>query len=158
MFFIEVVYNINLVILYHLSSLYVYQIFMMTTEKYDLNWHTFTDHLVDKYKQLFSTKLFSDVTLVCDDMVKFRAHRFVLSSGSEFFKSILDDDLTHHHYISLDGISSVQMNKILDFHVETHIDGIVYNCPYCDKTFKTRNSVKCHKSMYHRNAKLKVVT
>ena len=222
---------------------------------------------------------FCDVTLVCDDMVKVRAHRFVLSSGSEFFKSILDDDLTHHHYISLDGISSVQMNKILDFiylgqakveqdslekfliisarlkvngtvsqdsnnqiemreekesllkqekqqndpktkksksnddsfalvrkvdstedlqqsslndfknvteqyldtnddgkftcqlcgkigkykhvmmfHVETHIDGIVYNCPYCDKTFRTRNSVKCHKSMYHRNAKLKVVT
>ena len=244
---------------------------------YDLKLDDFDKNWAKTLESQRKEGKFCDVTLVCDDMVKIRAHRFVLSSRSEFFKSILDDDLTHHHYISLDGISSVQMNKILDFiylgqakveqdsldkfliisarlkvngtvsqdsnnqiemkeekesllkqekqqtvykcnksnddsfalvpkvdstedlqqsslndfknvteqyldtnddgtftcqlcgkigkykhvmmfHVETHINGIVYNCPYCDKTFKTRNSVKCHKSMYHRNAKLKVVT
>ena len=62
---------------------------MMTTEKYNLNWHTFTDHLVDKYKQLFSTKVFADVTLVCDGNQQLKAHKIVLGSCKKpiFFQS-----------------------------------------------------------------------
>ena len=35
-------------------------------------------------------------------------------------------------------------------HIETHIDGLSYECPTCNKTFRSRNSLKCHKYMYHR--------
>ena len=35
-------------------------------------------------------------------------------------------------------------------HIETHIDGLSYECPTCNKTFRSRNSLKCHKYMYHK--------
>ena len=35
-------------------------------------------------------------------------------------------------------------------HVETHLEGLLYNCPLCDKTFRSRNSLNCHKSLKHK--------
>ena len=35
-------------------------------------------------------------------------------------------------------------------HIETHIDGLVYTCPICEKTFRSRNSMISHKSHYHK--------
>ena len=35
-------------------------------------------------------------------------------------------------------------------HVETHLNGIAYNCTICDKSFKTRNHFSVHKSRSHR--------
>ena len=34
-------------------------------------------------------------------------------------------------------------------HVEIHIEGLSYDCPLCDKTFRSRNSLQFHKSKYH---------
>ena len=36
-------------------------------------------------------------------------------------------------------------------HVETHIDGLIYNCSLCDKTFRSKNSLSCHRSTIHKN-------
>ena len=35
-------------------------------------------------------------------------------------------------------------------HIETHLDGLSYSCPLCEKTFRSRNSLNNHKSVYHR--------
>ena len=35
-------------------------------------------------------------------------------------------------------------------HVETHIDGLSYSCHQCDKTFRLKNSLACHKSKHHK--------
>ena len=35
-------------------------------------------------------------------------------------------------------------------HVETHLDGISYQCQFCDKTFRTRKSSMLHKSRKHK--------
>ena len=35
-------------------------------------------------------------------------------------------------------------------HVETHIDGLAYPCQLCGKTFRSRNSLSKHKSLYHK--------
>ena len=35
-------------------------------------------------------------------------------------------------------------------HIETHIEGLSYSCSDCDKTFRSRNSLNNHKSIYHK--------
>ena len=35
-------------------------------------------------------------------------------------------------------------------HIETHMDGLSFPCTICGKTFRSRNSFKCHKSVFHR--------
>ena len=42
--------------------------------------------------------------------------------------------------------------KTLDIrrHAEIHIEGLSYQCPLCDKTFRQRNLLKSHKVMYHK--------
>jgi len=34
-------------------------------------------------------------------------------------------------------------------HVETHVGGLSFPCHSCDKTFRTRNALRLHKSKYH---------
>ena len=35
-------------------------------------------------------------------------------------------------------------------HIETHLEGLSFNCPVCEKTFRSRNSLAMHKSTKHR--------
>ena len=36
-------------------------------------------------------------------------------------------------------------------HVETHLEGLSYSCPLCQKSFRSKNSFSKHKSVYHNN-------
>ena len=36
-------------------------------------------------------------------------------------------------------------------HIETHLEGLSFNCPLCEKTFRSRPSLAMHKSTKHRN-------
>ena len=36
-------------------------------------------------------------------------------------------------------------------HIETHLEGLSFNCPLCEKTFRSRPSLAMHKSNKHRN-------
>ena len=36
-------------------------------------------------------------------------------------------------------------------HIETHLEGLSFNCPVCEKTFRSRNSLSVHSSTKHRN-------
>ena len=36
-------------------------------------------------------------------------------------------------------------------HIETNLDGISFSCSWCEKQFKSRNSLNHHKSVYHKN-------
>lgn len=46
-------------------------------------------------------------------------------------------------------IFSVERNNLRN-HVETHLDGISYSCNICEKTFRSKNSLNCHKSVFHK--------
>ena len=35
-------------------------------------------------------------------------------------------------------------------HVELHIEGLSYSCQFCDKTFRSRNSLRRHNYNFHR--------
>ena len=36
-------------------------------------------------------------------------------------------------------------------HVETHLEGLSFDCQLCGKIFRSRNSLKSHRSIYHKN-------
>ena len=57
----------------------------------------------------------TDVTLVSDDKVHFKAHKVVLSACSPIFKSIVSDDHLANQFIFLRGIQSHEVESILQF-------------------------------------------
>ena len=86
------------------------------SEKFNLNWGTHPDHLNDMMKNLMDSKDSSDVTLMCEDKTKFKAHKFVLSACSPLFKSIISDlPPKEVSVIYLKGVLSNEMEPILKF-------------------------------------------
>ena len=59
----------------------------MSQDKYNLRWHTYSDHLTEMMQDILSDE-FADVTLVCDDKRTIKAHRNILSVCSPVFKDI----------------------------------------------------------------------
>ena len=90
----------------------------MSQEVYDLNWHTYSDHLQELMKHLMQSNESADVTLVCDDKTKFKAHKFVLNACSPVFQSIIDDlPQKQDSVIFLRGVYPQEMKSILQFTV-----------------------------------------
>ena len=83
--------------------------------KYNLNWQSFTEHLQMMFKEIFHDDKYSDVTLVSDDQIQFKAHKIVLSACSPVFKKIIDNNPSLHPLIYLRGIQSYEMESILQF-------------------------------------------
>ena len=85
----------------------------MMDEKYNLTWHTYTDHLQNMLKEMREN--FTDVSLICDDKQKIRAHRYVLAGCSPVFKSIFQSENVQNPIIFLRGINHADMESILQF-------------------------------------------
>ena len=65
--------------------------FALKMEQFDLIWHTFKDHLKEIMQHLLQSNESTDVTLVCEDRTKFKAHKFVLNACSPVFQSIINE-------------------------------------------------------------------
>ena len=39
----------------------------------------------------------------------------------------------------------------MKYHIETHLEGISFSCSICGKQFRSRNSLKVHKTTNHKN-------
>ena len=88
----------------------------MSQEQFNLNWHTYTDHLKEMMLKLMESNETADVTLVCDDRTKFKAHKFVLMSCSPVFQSIINDlPKIGDSVIYLRGVLAEEMKSILQF-------------------------------------------
>ena len=85
------------------------------TGKSNLIWHTFSEHLPLIFKELFEEEKYSDVTLVSDDQIQFKAHKIVLSACSPVFQKIIDNNPSQHPLIYLRGIHSYEIESILEF-------------------------------------------
>ena len=84
-------------------------------EKYDLKWKTFTDHLVEVFKNLGEEGHFADVTLVSDDQIQTPAHKVVLSACSPVLKTLLVNNPHSHPLLYLRGIKQTELQAILKF-------------------------------------------
>merc|ERR1719300_1991502 len=82
--------------------------------KFNLKWKTHQSHTKSLISELIVSQEFTDVTLVCDDANQLKAHKFMLSSSSTVFRSILQSD-NEHPFIYLRGINARDMQAILQF-------------------------------------------
>ena len=87
----------------------------MANEKFTLTWHSYADHFQGVLSNLFDTGESSDVTLVCDDQVKFKAHKFILKSCSPVFESILNEFNDYKTVVYLRGVNQLELRPILSF-------------------------------------------
>merc|ERR1712126_401084 len=91
------------------------QHFKMTNEKFTLTWHSYASHFQEFLGNLFDSGESSDVTLVCDDQVKFKAHTFVLKACSPVFKNILHETNELKSVVYLRGVNHLELRPILEF-------------------------------------------
>ena len=87
----------------------------MQQEKYELLWHTYSDHLREMLHELHTSEELMDITLVCDDKRILKAHKIVLSACSSVFQSIIHDLPPNSSVIYLRGIQHQEMESILEF-------------------------------------------
>ena len=83
-------------------------------EDFNFSWDTFSEHTNELISELYSTGRFADITLVTDDQIQFKAHRFVLSACSSVFRNILDGD-SNQTCIYLRGIGQHEIQSLLQF-------------------------------------------
>ena len=89
---------------------------MEQQENYNLTWHSHSDHMKVMISDMLTSAEFADVTLVCDDMKKIRAHKNILGACSPVFKSILQADPTNGYpLVYLLGLPYAEMQSILQF-------------------------------------------
>ena len=84
-------------------------------EKFNLKWNDFQATVSNSFRNLRREKEYFDVTLVADDQTKISAHKLVLSACSDFFKSILSKNPHSHPLLYLSGVTSANLNLILDY-------------------------------------------
>ena len=91
----------------------------METDSINLKWQSYNTHLQKLMENLLSSGESSDVTLVCNDQVKFKAHKFLLKASSPVFENIFDeivDDATAaKSIVYMRGVSHENMRNILEY-------------------------------------------
>merc|ERR1712243_439896 len=88
----------------------------MAQEQFNLNWHTYSDHLKEMMQNLMQSNESTDVTLLCEDKTRFKAHKFVLKACSPVFQSIIDDmPQNEGSVVYLRGVLAPEMKSILQF-------------------------------------------
>ena len=85
------------------------------SEKFCLKWNDFQANMTKSFSNLRNEDDFFDVTLVSDDKQQVSAHKLVLSSCSDYFKTILKQNKHSHPLLCLEGISSSELNNVLDY-------------------------------------------
>ena len=69
----------------------------------------------------------------------------------EYMESCLDGSYKCKVCGKISGKSLKQNQKQnLKNHIETYMEGLSYACPICNKSFRSRNSLSNHRSVYHK--------
>ena len=85
-------------------------------EKFSLKWNDYLDNVSKKFSSLRYEDEFSDVSLVSSDKRQVSAHRVVLSSSSDYFKTILkSNNKSKDIILCLENINQEELNNMLDY-------------------------------------------
>ena len=87
-------------------------------EKFSLKWNDFSSNVQKSFQNLRKEEDFFDITLVGDDFKHVTAHKLVLSSSSEYFKTVFTNNKKYfqsHALICLEGLNQSDLNNVLDY-------------------------------------------
>ena len=84
-------------------------------EKYCLQWEEFGTNVREYFRELRRDERLSDVTLASNDGYQIRAHKVILSAGSQFFSDIFVKSDHNNMLIYLKGVSGAELRYIADF-------------------------------------------
>lgn len=87
----------------------------MTQDIYNLKWNHFNGNLDFNLKELLFGNKLTDVTLVSDDKIAFKAHKFLLGACSPVLRDLLIETFHPQPTIYLRGIHSYELEAILYF-------------------------------------------
>jgi len=79
------------------------------------NSEKFRIHISSNLKELYVENSYTDITLVSDEQVAFRAHKFVLSTESSILKDLIISNPCDHPLIYLRGVKKFELQAILQF-------------------------------------------
>lgn len=88
---------------------------MAVCEKFSLKWNDFPTNLSSSFDGLRQEQEFTDVSLVCEDGKALPAHRVILASGSDFFRSLLKGSSHPHPLVYLRGVETKHLTSVVDF-------------------------------------------
>ena len=89
-------------------------------EKFSLKWNDYLVNVSKKFSLLRNEEEFSDVTLVSSDKRQVSAHKVVLSSCSDYFKTILlSNNKSKHIIMCLENISHEELNYMFTMEKST---------------------------------------
>ena len=84
-------------------------------EKFCLKWNDFEPNIREYFKKLRGDHKLFDVTLATEDGQEMKAHKIVLSAGSDFFSDIFSRNNHSNMYIFLKGVGRSQLEQVTDF-------------------------------------------
>ena len=68
----------------------------------------------------------------------------------EYIESCQDGNLRCSFCGKVDNCKRTSGKQNMRSHVETHLEGVSYQCQFCDMTFRSRNACSLHKSRKHK--------
>lgn len=90
--------------------------------KYVLKWEDHQKHVTSTFVIMKENENFFDVTLMCEDNYRIQAHRVMLSTGSCFFREILQGINHPNPLIYLKGLKQQELNLLVAFIYEGKVD------------------------------------
>ena len=96
----------------------------MKSEILCIKWNEFQTNMASYFQDLRDDKDFADVTLVCEDNNMFEVHKVIISSASNFFRSVLAGNKHPHPLIYMRDVRATTMEAVVDFiyHGEVNIN------------------------------------
>merc|ERR1712129_2381 len=82
---------------------------------FQLAWNEFNSCTSKTFRDLYTDKEFTDVTLATEDGQQLKAHKVILSSCSTFFKRILLNNPHQHPLLFLKGVKYSHLKSVLQF-------------------------------------------
>jgi hypothetical protein len=84
-------------------------------DKYCLKWNEFESNIRESFRNLREEQRLFDVTLATDDGQHIKAHKMILSAGSNFFSDIFMKTDHTNMLIYLNGTSSAVLEHVIEF-------------------------------------------
>ena len=88
---------------------------MKSMDKCCLKWNEFESNIRESFRELREEQNHFDVTLASDDLHQIKAHKIILSAGSNFFSEIFKRTKHPSPFIYLKGIKRAELESVVDF-------------------------------------------